>query len=61
MKESDSNKSGDVSLNEFIEYIREHEKNLQLQFSNLDKNKDGKSIKKKHEEKKNSTNEFYLF
>lgn len=44
MKESDSNKSGDVSLNEFIDYVREHEKNLQLQFSHLDRNKDGKKI-----------------
>lgn len=41
LKESDSNKSGDVALNEFINYVREHEKNLQLQFSHLDRNKDG--------------------
>ncbi|XP_050450565.1 calcium-binding mitochondrial carrier protein SCaMC-2 isoform X1 [Cataglyphis hispanica] len=39
---SDSTKSGDISLAEFIHYVREHEKNLRLQFSNLDKNKDGK-------------------
>ncbi|XP_072756356.1 calcium-binding mitochondrial carrier protein SCaMC-2 isoform X1 [Anoplolepis gracilipes] len=39
---SDSTKSGDISLAEFIHYIREHEKNLRLQFSNLDKNRDGK-------------------
>nr|XP_031826468.1 calcium-binding mitochondrial carrier protein SCaMC-2 isoform X1 [Nomia melanderi] len=39
---SDSTKSGDISLAEFIHYVREHEKNLRLQFSHLDKNKDGK-------------------
>ncbi|XP_050360880.1 calcium-binding mitochondrial carrier protein SCaMC-2 [Nymphalis io] len=33
---------GDVTLSEFIHYVREHEKNLRLQFSHLDKNKDGK-------------------
>lgn len=33
---------GDVGLSEFVNYVREHEKNLRLQFSNLDKNKDGK-------------------
>lgn len=38
---SDSTKSGDISLAEFIHYVREHEKNLRLQFSNLDKNRDG--------------------
>ncbi|XP_025075228.1 calcium-binding mitochondrial carrier protein SCaMC-2 isoform X1 [Pogonomyrmex barbatus] len=39
---SDRTKSGDISLAEFIHYVREHEKNLRLQFSDLDKNKDGK-------------------
>ncbi|XP_077276191.1 short Calcium-binding Mitochondrial Carrier isoform X1 [Temnothorax americanus] len=39
---SDRTKSGDISLAEFIHYVREHEKNLRLQFSHLDKNKDGK-------------------
>lgn len=38
---SDSTKSGDITLAEFIHYVREHEKNLRLQFSHLDKNKDG--------------------
>lgn len=33
---------GDVTLSEFIHYVREHEKNLRLQFSHLDKNQDGK-------------------
>lgn len=33
--------SGDVGLSEFVNYVREHEKSLRLQFSHLDKNKDG--------------------
>ncbi|KAJ8737934.1 hypothetical protein PYW08_000529 [Mythimna loreyi] len=33
---------GDVTLSEFIHYVKEHEKNLRLQFSHLDKNQDGK-------------------
>lgn len=44
LKESDSNESGDVVLNEFINYVREHEKNLQLQFSHLDRNHDGECV-----------------
>lgn len=43
VKESDLDKSGDVGLVEFVEYIREHEKSLKLQFSQMDKNKDGKT------------------
>lgn len=31
-----------MGLGEFIHYVREHEKNLRLQFSHLDKNRDGK-------------------
>ncbi|KAK7867010.1 hypothetical protein R5R35_006873 [Gryllus longicercus] len=42
LEQSDQNKSGDISLAEFIHYVREHEKQLRLQFSSLDKNKDGK-------------------
>ncbi|XP_061713545.1 calcium-binding mitochondrial carrier protein SCaMC-2 isoform X1 [Cydia pomonella] len=34
--------AGDITLSEFIHYVREHEKNLRLQFSHLDKNQDGK-------------------
>lgn len=41
---SDRTKSGDISLAEFIHYVREHEKNLRLQFSHLDKNRDGEFI-----------------
>ncbi|KAL1491164.1 hypothetical protein ABEB36_011804 [Hypothenemus hampei] len=33
---------GDLSLADFIYYVREHEKNLRLHFANLDKNRDGK-------------------
>lgn len=42
LERSDQNKSGDISLKEFINYVKEHEKNLRLVFSNFDKNKDGK-------------------
>jgi solute carrier family 25 phosphate transporter 23/24/25/41 len=41
VQQSDEDKSGDVSLQEFVKYIKEHEKNLKLQFSHMDKNKDG--------------------
>lgn len=41
IEQSDQNKSGDVSLAEFIHYVREHEKKLHLQFHSLDVNKDG--------------------
>ncbi|XP_058464758.1 mitochondrial adenyl nucleotide antiporter SLC25A25 isoform X4 [Malaya genurostris] len=41
LKQSDQTQSGDVGLAEFIHYVREHEKNLRLQFTNLDKNRDG--------------------
>lgn len=36
-----SAKGGDISLADFIHYVREHEKNLQLHFSHLDTNQDG--------------------
>lgn len=41
LAQSDSTKSGEISLAEFIHYVIEHEKKLRLQFSHLDKNKDG--------------------
>lgn len=41
---TDQNQSGDISLAEFIHYLKEHEKNLKLVFSHLDKNKDGISF-----------------
>lgn len=42
LERADVNKSSDISLAEFIHYVREHEKNLRLGFSHIDKNKDGK-------------------
>lgn len=42
LRQSDRTDSGDVGLAEFVYYVREHEKNLKLQFSHLDKNQDGK-------------------
>ncbi|KAK3923386.1 Calcium-binding mitochondrial carrier protein SCaMC-1-B, partial [Frankliniella fusca] len=42
IEHSDANKSGDVCLSEFIEYVREHEKHLRLSFTHIDKNRDGK-------------------
>ncbi|KAF2895149.1 hypothetical protein ILUMI_11028, partial [Ignelater luminosus] len=40
LQQSDVSKSGDLSLADFIDYVREHEKNLRLHFSHLDKNRD---------------------
>ncbi|KAK7583790.1 hypothetical protein V9T40_004753 [Parthenolecanium corni] len=42
LQRSDSNKTGDLTLAEFILYLKEHEKKLRLGFSRIDKNKDGK-------------------
>lgn len=42
LAKSGSKGASDVTLSEFIHYVREHEKNLRLQFSHLDKNQDGK-------------------
>lgn len=42
LERSDKNKSGDISLAEFILYVKEHEKQLRLGFSHIDKNRDGK-------------------
>ncbi|KAK2703411.1 mitochondrial adenyl nucleotide antiporter SLC25A23-like [Artemia franciscana] len=41
MKRSDKDRSGDLSMAEFIIYLKEHEKNLKLVFSSIDKNEDG--------------------
>lgn len=54
IRHSDRNQSGDVSLTEFINYAREHERNLQLQFEMLDRNKDGRPFKKKAKKKNTS-------
>jgi len=41
LQQSDKDQSGNVGFAEFLHYVREHEKNLVLQFSHLDKNRDG--------------------
>lgn len=42
LRQSDKTNSGDVELAEFIHYVREHEKNLQLHFRHLDRDGDGR-------------------
>jgi len=42
IQHSDLNQSGDVSLAEFIYYVREHEKKLNLVFANFDSDRDGR-------------------
>jgi len=42
LQRSDSSKSGDLSLQEFVEYLQKHEKQLHFVFSKLDTNKDGR-------------------
>jgi len=44
LKKADKDKSSDISFAEFVEYMREHERKLKLAFSDLDRNKDGKSV-----------------
>jgi len=42
LQRSDLTKSGDLSLQEFVEYLHKHEKQLHFVFSKLDTNKDGR-------------------
>jgi solute carrier family 25 phosphate transporter 23/24/25/41 len=42
MLKSDVSKSGDLDLNEFVNYLQEHEKQLKIVFSTLDEDQDGK-------------------
>lgn len=42
LRQTDKTNRGHVNLAEFIHYIREHEKNLLLHFTHLDKDGDGK-------------------
>ena len=42
MKKSDVTKTGDLDLNEFVNYLQEHEQQLKIVFSTLDEDKDGK-------------------
>jgi len=44
LHKADKDKSSDISFAEFVEYMREHERMLQLAFSDLDRNKDGKTL-----------------
>jgi len=42
LSKSDASNSGDLSLAEFIDYLKQHERNLRYVFSTLDTNKDGR-------------------
>lgn len=42
MSRSDADNSGDVSLNEFVEYVKNHERKLKLVFRDIDRNQDGR-------------------
>ena len=44
LSKADTDKSSDISFAEFVEYMREHERKLKLAFSDLDHNKDGKTV-----------------
>jgi len=44
LRKADTDKSSDISFAEFVEYMREHERKLKLAFSDLDHNKDGKTV-----------------
>lgn len=41
VKDGDTNQDGVLDFEEFSQYLRTHEKQLKIMFSNLDKNKDG--------------------
>ena len=42
LQRSDASRSGDLTLQEFVEYLQKHEKQLHFVFSKLDTNKDGR-------------------
>ena len=42
LQRSDATRSGDLTLQEFVEYLQKHEKQLHFVFSKLDTNKDGR-------------------
>lgn len=42
LSEGDTDESGDITLEEFINYAKNHEKKLKLIFKNIDRNRDGK-------------------
>lgn len=41
VKDGDTNQDGVLDFEEFSQYLRTHEKQLKIMFSNLDRNKDG--------------------
>lgn len=41
VKDGDTNQDGVLDFEEFSQYLRAHEKQLKIMFSNLDRNKDG--------------------
>lgn len=41
MRVSDTNHDGQLDIEEFTQYLRDHEKNLRLMFHSLDNNNDG--------------------
>jgi len=43
LKKADKDKSSDISFSEFVEYMLDHERQLKLAFSDLDRNKDGEA------------------
>lgn len=44
IQQIDKTQSGDISLNDFVSYVRDHENNLKQHFASLDRNRDGKYI-----------------
>ena len=42
MNKSDTDKTGDLDMNEFVNYLQEHEQQLKIVFTSLDENQDGK-------------------
>ena len=41
IREADANDSNDLTVAEFVYYVQQHEKKLQLTFDSLDQNRDG--------------------
>ena len=44
IQKADSNDNQEMDFGEFSKYMQEHERQLKLAFSDLDRNKDGKSV-----------------
>ena len=54
LQRSDATRSGDLTLQEFIEYLQKHEKQLHFVFSKLDTNKDGRAPESSHEDEEHT-------